>query len=200
MNFKRNYLNMMINRWKRISIIMPLLIIYVSLDQFTKYLAKKMLVPGAVIRFLGDTVRLQYAENKGIYLSLGSNLSDETRFWLFTVAVSVLLAFMFLFLIFSKKMSSLPTIALTLVLSGGISNLIDRIFHQGVVIDMLNFGIGNLRTGILNLADLAVTFGGGLMIYFLLFKDDMNHSVSSALLPENKNVPSDKEDEDFDEI
>jgi len=28
----------------------------------------------------------------------------------------------------------------------------------------------------------------------------MNHSVSSALLPENKNVPSDKEDEDFDEI
>jgi len=159
-----------------------------------------MLVPGAVIRFLGDMVRLQYAENKGIYLSLGSNLSDETRFWLFTVAVSVLLASMFLFLIFSKKMSLFPTIALTLVLSGGIGNLIDRIFHQGVVIDMLNFGIGNLRTGILNLADLAVTFGSGLMIYFLLFKDDINHSVSSALLPENKNVSSNKEDEDFDEI
>jgi len=159
-----------------------------------------MLVPGAVIRFLGDTVRFQYAENKGIYLSLGSALPDEIRFWLFTVAVSVLLASIFLFLIFSKNISSLPTIALTLVLSGGIGNLIDRIFHQGVVIDMLNFGIGNLRTGILNLADLAVTFGGGLMIYFLLFKDDMNHSVSSALLPENKNIPSDKEDEDFDEI
>jgi len=186
-------LNMMINRWKRISIIMSLLIIYVSLDQFTKYLAKKMLVPGSVIRFLGDTVRLQYAENKGIYLSLGSNLPDETRFWLFTVSVSVLLASMFIFLICSKKMSLFPTIALTLILSGGIGNLIDRIFHQGVVIDMINFGIGNLRTGILNLADLAVTFGGGLMIYYLLFNDDMDHIPSSGSSEEKSDTfPSDE--------
>ena len=170
----------MINRWKRITIIMSLLVGYVSLDQFTKYLAKKILVPGSVIRFLGDTIRLQYAENKGIYLSLGSTLPDETRFWLFTVTVSALLVFMFLFLIFSKKLSLFPTISLTLILSGGIGNLIDRIFHQGVVIDMINFGIGNLRTGILNLADLAVTFGGGLMIYYLLFNDDINNSSSSA--------------------
>jgi signal peptidase II len=83
---------------------MFLLIGYVGLDQFTKYFAKKMLVPGSVIRFLGDTIRLQYAENKGIYLSLGSALPDEIRFWLFTVAVSVLLTFLFLFLIFSKKL------------------------------------------------------------------------------------------------
>jgi len=166
----------MINSWKRITIIMFLLIGYVGLDQFTKYHAKKMLVPGSVIRFLGDTIRLQYAENKGIYLSLGSALPDEIRFWLFTVAVSVLLTFLFLFLIFSKKLSFFPTIALTLILCGGIGNLIDRIFHQGVVIDMINFGIGNLRTGILNLADLAITFGGGLMIYYVLFDDKLNNS------------------------
>jgi len=159
---------------------MPLLIGYVGLDQFTKYFAKKMLVSGAVIRFLGDTIRLQYAENKGIYLSLGSALPDEIRFWLFIVAISVMLSFLFLFLIFSKKMSFLPTIALTFILCGGIGNLIDRIFHQGVVIDMLNIGIGNLRTGIFNLADLAITFGGGLMIYYLLFNDNLNNSPSSA--------------------
>jgi len=184
MNFKRNYSNIMINRWKRITIIMSLLIGYVSLDQFTKYLAKKMLVPGSVIRFLGDTVRLQYAENKGIYLSLGSKLPDEIRFWLFTVAVSIMLSFLFLFLIFSKKMSFFPTIALTLILCGGIGNLIDRIFYQGVVIDMINFGIGNLRTGILNLADLAITFGGGLMIYYVLFNDNLNNSSSATPLRE----------------
>lgn len=60
---------------------------------------------------------------------------------------------MFLFLIFSKKLSFFPTIALTLVLCGGIGNLIGRVFHQGVVIDMFNIGIGNLRTGIFNLVD-----------------------------------------------
>ena len=176
MNLKRNCSNIMINRWKRITVIILLLIGYVGLDQFTKYLAKKMLVPGPVIRFLGDTIRLQYAENKGIYLSLGSALPDEIRFWLFTVAVSVLLTFLFLFLIFSKKLSFFPTIALTLILYGGIGNLIDRIFHQDVVIDMINFGIGNLRTGILNLADLAITFGGGLMIYYVLFNDNLDNS------------------------
>ena len=190
MSLKRNYLNIMINHWKRITIIMLLLIGYVGLDQLTKYFAKKMLVPGSIIRFLGDTIRLQYAENKGIYLSLGSTLPDEIRFWLFTVAVSVMLSFLFLFLIISKKMSFLPTIALTLILCGGIGNLVDRIFHQGVVIDMINFGIGNLRTGILNLADLAVTFGGGLMIYYVLFDDNLKDSSSSTPLMKNEDLSS----------
>jgi signal peptidase II len=190
MNLKRNYSIIMINHFKRITIIMVLLIGYVSLDQFTKYLAKKMLVPGTVIRFLGDTIRLQYAENKGIYLSLGSALPDEIRFWLFIVAVSVMLSFLFIFLIVSKKMSFLPTIALALVLCGGMSNLIDRIFHQGVVIDMINFGIGNLRTGILNLADIAVTFGGGLMIYYLLFNDNLNNPPQAKPLAKNSDLSS----------
>jgi signal peptidase II len=158
----------------------------------TEYFAKKMLVSGTVIRFLGDTVRLQYAENKGIYLGLGSALPDEIRFWLFTVAVSVMLSFLFLFLIFSKKMSFLSTIALTFILWGGIGNLIDRIFHQGVVIDMINFGIRNLRTGILNLADLAVTFGGGLMIFCVLFNDSLNHSSSSTPLMKNIDTSCDE--------
>ena len=188
----------MINRWKRITIIMSLLIGYVGLDQFTKYFAKKMLVSGTVIRFLGDTVRLQYAENKGIYLGLGSALPDEIRFWLFTVAVSVMLSFLFLFLIFSKKMSFLSNIALTFILCGGIGNLIDRIFHQGVVIDMINFGIGNLRTGILNLADLAVTFGGGLMICYVLFNDKLNNLSSSTPLMKNTELSPTKENQIFD--
>jgi len=33
-----------------------------------------------------------------------------------------------------------------------------------------------LRTGILNLADLAVTFGGDLMIYYVSFNDNLNNS------------------------
>jgi len=73
---------------------------------------------------------------------------------------------------------------LTLILCGGIGNLIDRIFYQGMVIDMINFGIGNLRTGILNLADLAITFGGGLMIYYVLFNDNLNNSSSATPLRE----------------
>jgi signal peptidase II len=42
---------------------------------------------------------------------------------------------------------------------GGIGNLADRLFNSFRVIDFLNFGFGNVRTGILNVADLSVTFG-----------------------------------------
>jgi len=45
---------------------------------------------------------------------------------------------------------------------------------------MFNIGIGNLRTGIFNLADLAITFGGGLMIYYVLFDNNLNNSSSST--------------------
>ena len=37
--------------------------------------------------------------------------------------------------------------------------MVDRLFNDFKVIDFMNFGIGGLRTGILNAADLSVTFG-----------------------------------------
>jgi signal peptidase II len=191
---------MALNPRKRITMIVSFLIGYVALDQFSKYLAKKMLLPGSIIRFLGDSFRLQYAENKGIYLSIGSGLSDETRFWLFTVAVSVLLAVLFLFLIFSKHLTFFPTFSLTLILCGGIGNLIDRLFRQGVVIDMFNLGIGNLRTGIFNLADLAITFGGAMMIYYLLFIERREHAVSSGKAKRKTEISKDEENNGVDEI
>jgi signal peptidase II len=180
--------------------IVSFLIGYVALDQFSKYLAKKMLIPGSVIRFLGDSFRLQYAENKGIYLSLGSGLPDEARFWLFTVAVSVLLVVLFLFLIFSKRLTFFPTFSLTLILCGGIGNLIDRLFRQGVVIDMFNLGIGNLRTGIFNLADLAITIGGGMMIYYLLYIEGKEHTSSFFKADREIDISKSKEKNDGDEI
>ena len=42
--------------------------------------------------------------------------------------------------------------------SGGISNMIDRVL-SGAVIDFMNIGIGNLRTGIFNVADMAIMAG-----------------------------------------
>ena len=44
-------------------------------------------------------------------------------------------------------------------LAGGASNLIDRFTHGGYVVDFINLGIGSLRTGIFNVADIAITLG-----------------------------------------
>ena len=55
----------------------------------------------------------------------------------------------------------------------GLGNLLDRLFNGFRVIDFMNFGIGNLRTGILNVADLSITFGVIIfIIYDLFFAED----------------------------
>ena len=58
--------------------------------------------------------------------------------------------------------SSLPMIcflALVLILAGGIGNLIDRLSNGGYVTDFICLGIGPIRTGIFNIADVAITLG-----------------------------------------
>jgi signal peptidase II len=160
----------MISYLKRLKILIFVSIISVGADQLAKYAAKKLLPYGAITSLMGDTIRLQYLKNKGAFLSLGASLPEETRFWVFMVSVSLVLNIMFLYLIFSKRLSFLPTLAISLIFCGAMSNLIDRFTYEGAVIDFLNIGIGNLRTGVFNLADFAVICGVALLFYFSLFK------------------------------
>jgi signal peptidase II len=53
--------------------------------------------------------------------------------------------------------------AIALLLAGGVSNWIDRALH-GSVVDFLNIGIGWLRTGIFNFADVAIMLGAALFL------------------------------------
>ena len=50
-------------------------------------------------------------------------------------------------------------VSFVFILYGGIGNLIDRICNNGLVTDFINFGIGPIRTGIFNVADMAITSG-----------------------------------------
>jgi len=144
----------------------------IGLDQISKYLAKILIKPGTVISLLRDIIRLQLAKNEGAFLSMGSSFSYEYRFVIFTILVSVMLFSLLFYYFSSKSLSSLSYLSLALIISGGFSNLIDRLFHKGIVIDFLNFGIGNLRTGILNIADMAITFGVILLIYSFLIRSE----------------------------
>lgn len=134
-------------------------------DQVTKEVAIHFLKGRATMTFLGDTFRLQYAENKGAFLSLGAGLSEGHRFWLLGVIVLVFLGLYSYHLL--KGMPSREVVAgISLVVGGGVSNLIDRFFRQeGSVIDFMNMGIGSLRTGIFNIADMAIVVGVLLLFY-----------------------------------
>ena len=96
---------------------------------------------------------------RALFLGLGNSLSPEVRFWLLTVATAVLLLGLTVFLIVQWQMPRFSFIALSCVLAGGLGNMIDRLVHDGRVIDFLNLGLGSLRTGIFNIADIAITGG-----------------------------------------
>lgn len=164
---------------KRSAILFLMVIWCVGCDQTTKYTAKELLPSDSVIRLAEDTIRLQYTENSGAFLGLGASLSAETRFWIFVVLVSVALSVMLFYIFGSRTLPWRPAVALSLFIGGGASNLIDRLVYKGAVIDFLNIGIGNLRTGVFNVADVAIVAGAGLMILSGLSAEDSRQSPSN---------------------
>lgn len=135
----------------------------IGCDQATKFIAKEYLKLDAAISFAGDLFRLQYAENTGAFLSLGSSLPEHWRQWIFTVFVGVFLIGLLLYVVFGRDLDFNQVACLSLVCGGGLSNLIDRIVYDGRVVDFLNVGLGSIRTGIFNVADMAITAGAILL-------------------------------------
>lgn len=144
---------------------LQILFVCIGVDQATKWVARKHLAPDEFFSFAGDTFRLQYAENSGAFLSLGSSFPEPWRQFLFTVVVGVFLLGLLSFVLVTRNTAPQAIPSLALVCAGGLSNLIDRIAHDGRVVDFLNVGIGSLRTGIFNVADMAIT---GAAVFLLI--------------------------------
>jgi signal peptidase II len=77
----------------------------------------------------------------------------------------------------TKQMGTLQLVGAVSLIAGGASNLVDRFLYDGRVVDFLNFGIGNLRTGILNIADLSIV--GGVIVLFFTMKPEPPKSTDS---------------------
>lgn len=136
----------------------------VGCDQVSKSAARAMLHSGVTESLFADSLRLQLMENPGSFLSLGASLPQQLRFTLFIAAVAVLVIGLVCGALFARRLSTARFVALALVAGGGISNLIDRLLNDGRVTDFLNVGIGSLRTGIFNPADMAILAGALLLI------------------------------------
>lgn len=139
-------------------------LVSVGLDQWTKQLAIAWLKDKPGHSWLDDTVRLQFATNEGAFLSLGATLPPQWRYWILTLGVGALLLGLSVYAVGSRKLDLFQTGAYALIASGGFSNWVDRARFDGVVVDFMNLGLGRtLRTGIFNVADLAILVGIGLL-------------------------------------
>lgn len=158
-----------VSKATRYTLLLACLIFCVGCDQYTKQIVVEKLKDKRPITYFNNALRMEYAENTGAFLSVGSQLSKPVRFFLLVVANAAFLLIVAGMLIFRWKMPLVQFIALSLLLAGGIGNLIDRVFHNGIVIDFLNIGLGPLRTGIFNVADMAITGGAILMLLSWFF-------------------------------
>jgi signal peptidase II len=149
--------------------LLVLIVATVGCDRLTKHLAQGALAELPRQSFLADTFRLEYAENRGAFLGLGSQWPDAVRLALFTIGNGLMLALLVLLAV-RLRWSGGFLVGACLFVAGGISNLADRVI-RGSVVDFMNVGVGPLRTGIFNVADLAIMAGALLVAVAVMSAD-----------------------------
>lgn len=135
-----------------------------ALDQITKYLVMTNLTlnctPTPLVPYV---LNLTYIHNRGGAWGIFSS----HRAILLTLTVLVM-AFCVIALVKYCKGKPLLFWSVSLVLSGGIGNMYDRIFRDGNVVDFLQFGFWT-DFPVFNIADIFVCIGAGLMmLYFVI--------------------------------
>ena len=157
--------------------ILILILSNVFVDQFSKYLVRKEVIPGSQIEILGEILQLMNVENSGAFLGMGSDSNPTVKLIFLLIIPALVLTLVTYQLFTSKSIDRLTTIGLGCIVGGGLANLYDR-FLYGSVTDFLFMDFNITRTGIFNTADLSVTTG---LILILLssFKDWRKNSTNS---------------------
>lgn len=144
------------------------IILLVACDQLIKYWCVNNLVLHESVDFIkiGDfkifDLTLHY--NTG---AIFGSMAGKRFFLIFSVLI--ITAVCIYALIRYGKSSKLFYSSMILMISGGIGNLIDRLFNGGKVIDMFDFQIFNFA--IFNFADICVTIGAVLFCIYSIFID-----------------------------
>lgn len=152
----------------RLLLVSALLIGCVGCDQISKQVVRDQLTLGESHSYLGDTVRLIHTENIGAFLGLGDSLPKYARLAVFQGGVGLVVLGLLWAAAFARDMNRWQVIALALLAAGGLGNLIDRVQYDGRVTDFLNLGVGSLRTGIFNIADVVEMIG--VLVFVLAFR------------------------------
>lgn len=142
-------------------------LIFIGCDRITKDLAKEHLMYQAPTSYFHDTFRFHYIENTGAFFGMGADIPQPFNFILLSVIPLAMLTGLFIYVLLKMRdLGIAELLAFSLIFSGGLGNIIDRIMFESRVTDFLNVGIGSLRTGIFNVADMCVT-GGVILLLFL---------------------------------
>ena len=139
-------------------------VVMLAADQYTKYIVIQNMTLNESIDFLPGFMNFWYIHNEG-----GAWGFLEGYTWLLLSLTVVIMLVCIAMLIKVGLKNKVLFWSICLILSGGLGNMIDRVFRNGKVIDFLNFQF--IDFPVFNVADCAVVIGAGLLI--LYFVTDM---------------------------
>jgi len=136
-----------------------LVALIVPLDQLTKYWVSSSIAHGGYIQVIDGFFKITHARNPGAALGI----AQGAPIWVFiglTLLALVMIASFFRKIAADDRLSA---VALGLIVSGAIGNLIDRVLHQEVI-DFLQFDLQLFIFPDFNVADSAIVIGVGLLL------------------------------------
>ena len=146
------------------------------LDQLTKVIAKSSLLEGIsqpVTSFLNWTL----VYNPGAAFSFLAQAGGWQR-WFFT-GIGLIAAVVMIWLIRKNTSQTLFCLAMSLILSGAIGNVIDRIRSDLGVVDFIDIGVGVHRWPTFNVADMAVS-GGAILLALVLWREEQQAAAPAS--------------------
>lgn len=150
-------------KWKRLLMDAVLFVILLVFDQFTKYLAIANLKEKPALVLIDGVLELQYLENRGSAFGM---LQNQKFFILFVGIVFMAVILFLLFKLPEQKKFKAVHILLTMIIAGGIGNMIDRCRFDYVV-DFISFVLINYP--IFNVADIYIVVATILLFLLFLF-------------------------------
>ena len=136
-------------------------VLLVAVDQLIKWWATEVLQPMGAMTLLPGVVELRYYLNDGMAFSMLSGRQG------LLIAVTSIVLIGVLFMLVRRKMHPMERVAWTLILGGGVGNLIDRVLN-GVVVDYVN--VLFVDFAVFNFADMCIT-GGVILLMACVLRD-----------------------------
>ena len=151
-------------------------ILIVIADQVTKLIA--LALSGGVetnecFFEIKGLIGFRYLENKGAAFGM---FADHR--WIFMTLTSIALIVLICAIMFKKLNSNLLVWSFSMIIGGGIGNMIDRVF-RGYVVDFIDVQFVDFY--VFNIADCFVVIGCGLLILYLvadILKDRKKEKVN----------------------
>jgi signal peptidase II len=159
-------------------VLLILCVAIIAMDQWTKDVVQQRLALYQRVEVLQGFFNLTHVRNPGGAFGIFGGEKGGLGSWLFVVVSLVAVGSILFLFVKTREGEKTLSFSFSLVLSGAVGNLIDRL-RFGEVVDFLDFYLYSYHWPAFNVADSAICVGIGLMAFDLLIRDRKRSKGSS---------------------